>query len=147
MKVDIVAMEADIRKNPFDRFMDFHITKADDTGFVLTFNNQGTSWNNPNGTTYGGLLYAMADSAMEAACQVKGKAVLTLDLSMNYLSPTFPDTEVRAEAKVIHNGRTTMVALCEFYDNDNRYLAHGKGTFFVTGVFDVPLLKEGESIG
>ena len=36
---------------------------------------------------------------------------------------------------IIHNGRTTMVALCDFYDNDQRYLAHGKGTFFVTGAY------------
>ena len=90
----------------------------------------------------GFLLYAMADSAMETACHVMGKAVLTLDLAMNYLSPTHPDTLVRAVASVIHNGRTTMVALCDFYDDKNRYLAHGKGTFFVTGAYDVPFIKE-----
>ena len=73
---------------------------------------------------------------MEAACAVCGKAVLTLDLAMNYLRPAFANTLIRAEAKVIHNGRTTMVALCDFYDNQDRYLAHGKGTFFVTGPYE-----------
>ena len=48
---------------------------------------------------YGGVLYSMADSAMEAACAVHGKAVLTLDLGMNYLRPAFADTIIRAEDK------------------------------------------------
>ena len=44
---------------------------------------------------YGGVLYSMADSAMEAACAVCGKAVLTLDLGMNYLRPAFANTVIR----------------------------------------------------
>lgn len=147
MKVDTKLMEKDLQRNPFDSFMDFHLEKTDEESTILLFNNEGTSWNNPNGTTYGGVLYAMADSAMETACRVMGKAVLTLDLAMNYLSPTYPNTVVRAEARVIHNGRTTMVALCDFYDNNNRYLAHGKGTFFVTGPYEVPLLQGGDEVG
>lgn len=137
MNMDAVAIDKDMHRNPFDNFMGFHVSKADEQSTVLVFNNEGTSWNNPNGTMYGGVLYSMADSAMETACAVCGKAVLTLDLSMNYLRPAFSDTIIRAEAKVIHNGHTTMVALCDFYDNNNRYLAHGKGSFFVTGEYQV----------
>ena len=144
MKVDIDIVEKDLQKNPFDSFMGFHVEKAEDNESVLIFENKGSAWENPNGTMYGGVLYAMADSAMEVACALKGKAVLTLDLSMNYFSPTYPDTMVRAIAKVVHNGRTTMVALCDFYDNNERYLAHGKGTFFVTGEYHFP--KEGDDI-
>lgn len=116
--------------------MDFHVEKAETESTILTFENKGSKWDNPNGTMYGGVLYSLADSAMEAACAVCGKAVLTLDLAMNYLRPAFANTLIRAEAKVIHNGRTTMVALCDFYDNQDRYLAHGKGTFFVTGPYE-----------
>ncbi|MCI7601150.1 MAG: PaaI family thioesterase [Megasphaera sp.] len=128
-------LEREIRRNPFDTFMAFHVEKAEPESTILTFENKGSKWDNPNGTMYGGVLYSMADSAMEAACAVCGKAVLTLDLGMNYLRPAFANTTIRAEARVIHNGRTTMVALCDFYDNDQRYLAHGKGTFFVTGAY------------
>lgn len=133
--MDNKQWEEEIHKNPFDLFMDFHMEKAETESTVLTFENKGSKWDNPNGTMYGGVLYSMADSAMEAACAVCGKAVLTLDLGMNYLRPAFANTTIRAEAQVIHNGRTTMVALCDFYDNDDRYLAHGKGTFFVTGPY------------
>ncbi|WP_301859054.1 PaaI family thioesterase [uncultured Megasphaera sp.] len=135
MQADVAAVDRELHKNPFDRFMDFHIAKADEESTVLVFQNRGSSWENPNGTLYGGVLYAMADSAMEIACAVCGNAVLTLDLGMNYLRPAFSDTTIRAEVKIIHKGHTTMVALCDFYDNQERYLAHGKGTFFVTGPF------------
>lgn len=128
-----------IHTNPFDSFMDFSITKADETETVLVFDNAGTTWDNPNGTLYGGVLYAQAASAMEAACAVLEKDVLTLDLGMNYLRPAFRDTTIEAKAHVIHNGRTTMVVLCDLYDNRGRYLAHGKGTFYVTGTV---VLKE-----
>ena len=132
-KVNEALMEQEIQRNPFDSFMGFHVEKADEESTILTFANRGNVWNNPNETTYGGVLYAMADSSMEAACAVFGKAVLTLDLSMNYIRPAFADTLIRSEVKVLHNGRTTMVAVCDFHDADGRYLAHGKGTFFVTG--------------
>ncbi|MCI1750679.1 PaaI family thioesterase [Megasphaera cerevisiae] len=135
MKMNVETVDNAVQKNPFDNYMGFRVLKADEQSTILVFQNEGTSWDNPNGTMYGGVLYSMADSTMETACAVCGKAVLTLDLSMNYLRPAFSDTTIRAEAKVIHNGHTTMVALCDFYDNKDRYLAHGKGTFFVTGPY------------
>lgn len=137
MNVDVQSVDREIQKNPFDSFMDFHVRKADEESTILVFENKGTSWDNPNGTMYGGVLYSMSDSAMEAACAVCGKAVLTLDLSMNFLRPAFSNTTIRTEAKVIHNGHATMVVLCDFYDNNDRYLAHGKGTFFVTGPYHI----------
>ena len=79
--------------------------------------------------------FSMADSAMETACAVAGKAVLTLDLAMNYLRPALADTVICAKTHILHNGRTTMVVVCDFYDDSDRYLAHGKGTYFVTGAY------------
>ena len=135
MEADVQALDNELQRNPFDQFMDFHVIAADKQLTVLEFQNKGTKWDNPNGTLYGGVLYSMSASAMETACAVYGKAVLTLDLSMNFLRPAFSNTVIRAETRVIHNGHTTMVALCDLYDNNDRYLAHGKGTFFVTGPY------------
>ena len=95
--MDAKRLEREIHKNPFDTFMDFHVEKAEPESTILTFENKGSKWDNPNGTMYGGVLYSMADSAMEAACAVCGKAVLTLDLGMNYLRPAFANTVIRAE--------------------------------------------------
>ena len=61
----------------------------------------GTKWGNPNGTLYGGVLYSMADSGMETACAVVGKAVLTLDLAMNYLRPALADTVICAKTHIL----------------------------------------------
>lgn len=88
--MDNKQWEEEIHKNPFDLFMDFHVEKAKTESTVLTFENKGSKWDNPNGTMYGGVLYSMADSAMEAACAVCGKAVLTLDLGMNTCARLLP---------------------------------------------------------
>lgn len=141
-KVSAEKMEKELQCNPYDKFMGFHVLKADDDDTELVFHNVGIKWGNPNGTLYGGVLYSMADSAMETACAVKGKAVLTLDLAMNYLRPAFADTVIRAVTHVLHEGRTTMVVTCEFYDDGGRYLAHGKGTYFVTGDYEPQADKE-----
>jgi acyl-CoA thioesterase len=138
MNIDIDIVEKDLHRNPFDSYMDFRVDEAGEEQTILTFDNSGSTWENPNGTMYGGVLFAMADSAMEAACAVLGKAVLTVDISMNFLAPTHADTQVRAIAKIIHNGHTTMVGTCDFYDNNDRHLAHGEGTFYVTGPYHFP---------
>lgn len=72
--MDAKRLEREIHKNPFDTFMDFHVEKAESESMILTFENKGSKWDNPNGTMYGGVLYSMADSAMEAACAVCGKS-------------------------------------------------------------------------
>jgi uncharacterized protein (TIGR00369 family) len=143
-KARIAEMERELQCNPYDRFMQFHVLKADEDDTELVFHNVGTKWGNPNGTLYGGVLYSMADSAMETACAVVGKAVLTLDLAMNYLRPALADTVICAKTHILHNGRTTMVVICDFYDDSDRYLAHGKGTYFVTGAYQ-PQADKGET--
>lgn len=135
MTMDIAKMNEELRRNPFDAFMGFRLIRADEDEVVLVFENQGNGWDNPNGNVYGGVLYALAASAMEIAGAVRGKEVETVDLGMNYLRPAFGGTTIEGHVKVIHNGRTTMVALCDLYDSTGRYLAHGKGTFVVTGPY------------
>ncbi|EFD93294.1 PaaI family thioesterase [Megasphaera lornae] len=132
MKVNLDIINGKIKKNPFASFLHFQAVQATGDSVTLVFHNRGTTWNNPNQTMYGGILYAMADSAMSLACEAAGKPVVTLDLAMNYLAPAWADTCIRAVATLIHQGRTTMVGLCDFYDDRDRYLAHGRGTFFVT---------------
>lgn len=141
--MDLELVNTVLAQNPYDQFMQFHAIRADEQSTVLVFRNDGKTWDNPNGTLYGGVLYSMADSAMELTCAVFGKAVLTMDLSMNYLRPAFSDSIIEAHVKLIHNGRSSMVALCDFYDDKERYLAHGKGTFFVTGPYALPEGGEG----
>lgn len=135
MTMDLTMLNEELRRNPVDSFMDFHLLRADEEETVLLFNNLGTGWDNPNGNVYGGVLCVLAASAMEVAGAVRDKALQTVDLGMNYLRPAFGGTNIEGHVKVIHNGRTTLVALCDLYDDKGRYLAHGKGTFVVTGPY------------
>lgn len=135
MTMDLNKMNEELRQNPFDAFMGFRLIQADEEDTILAFENKSNGWDNPNGNVYGGVLYAMAAAAMEAAGAVRGKALRTVDLGMNYLRPAFGGTTIEGHVKVLHNGRTTFVALCDLYDSEGRFLAHGKGTFVVTGPY------------
>ena len=89
-KVSIEQMERELQYNPYDRFMDFHVLKADEDDTELVFHNVGTKWGNPNGTLYGGVLYSMADSAMETACAVAGKAAVVAQVLLYVEGDTHP---------------------------------------------------------
>ena len=54
------AAEYDRQQSFFDRYMEFHIEEADETAVTLVFHNNGSAWDNPNGTLYGGVFYGMA---------------------------------------------------------------------------------------
>ena len=131
MVEEICGAEADLQQSPLDRYIGFAVHEADEKKVRLRFFNEGHGWDNPNGTTCGGIFYTMAASAMKKACLIKGKRVHLSDMAVNHLRPGFADTCITAEAEVIHDGRTTMLALCDFYDDKGKYLAHGKGTFLV----------------
>jgi uncharacterized protein (TIGR00369 family) len=133
MMTDVEKVEESLRQSPFDIWIGFHVIEVHSGSVVLEFHNEGETWCNPNHTVHGGVLYSMADSAMGAACSVLGKSTLTLELSMNYYLPTLPDSTIRAVAKVTHNGKSMMSGICDFYDEQRRYLAHGTGAYFVTG--------------
>lgn len=139
MTMDLEEINRKFHQNPFDAYSEFWIQEVHATGkAVLTFLPKKERFANGKGIMHGGALYALADSAMGVACFGMGKEVVSLDLSMNYLSVVRTDQLVTATAQVIHNGKKTMVCTCDFYDENGRHLGFGKGTFFVIGP------KEGE---
>lgn len=89
------------------------------------------------GVSHGGSLASVADTVMGVACASLGRRVVTLDLNMNFIKAAAADTEVRAVAKVVHNGRQTLVVECDVLGVESRLLAKARGTFFVVGQFDI----------
>ena len=89
------------------------------------------------GVSHGGSLASLADTVMGVACASLGRRVVTLDLNMNFIKAAAADTEVRAVAKVVHNGRQTVVVECDVLGVESRLLAKARGTFFVVGQFDI----------
>ena len=82
---------------------------------------------------HGGVLTTMADTAMGAKCLALNKRVVTISLTIEFMHAILTGTRIFTEAKVLHNGRQTMVCDCQIIDADGKLCAKANATFFVTG--------------
>ncbi len=90
---------------------------------------------NPAGAVHGGYVATMLDGAIALAVYSTLAAdtpYSTLDLKITYLRPLTADSgPVRAEATVIHSGRTVASAEAKLLDKANRLCAHATGTCII----------------
>jgi uncharacterized protein (TIGR00369 family) len=84
-------------------------------------------WTTAGGAFYGGTAALFLDYAMHGAIHTTlpaGTSWATLDLKVNFLRPVSPDgSELRANARVIHRGRTITVTTAELTDPGGKTLA------------------------
>src|SRR6187402_2885089 len=59
------------------------------------------------GIVHGGIVFSLADSCFAFACNNRNTLSVALDTSINFIRPVHVGDELRAEAKEIHNGKTT----------------------------------------
>lgn len=90
---------------------------------------------NPAGAVHGGYVATMLDGALALAVYSTLDADVpysTLDLKITYLrSLTEASGPVRAEASVIHSGKTVAAAEARLFDKDDRLCAHGSCTCII----------------
>jgi len=83
-------------------------------------------------TVYGGVLALFADGTLVNAAGTllpAGGSLASLDLSLNFLRPVFPDGRpLTAEARVIHHGKQIVVASVEITNADGKVVVLGKST-------------------
>ena len=84
---------------------------------------------------HGGAVGSLLDMAMNLACYSLGRQVLILGFNTNFLGGAREGDTVRAVAKVLHSGRSTMVVEGRILDGQGKLLAKGRGTFVATGQF------------
>ena len=86
---------------------------------------------------HGGVLTTMADTAMGAKCLALNKKVVTISMTIQFMHAIMIGTRIMTEAKVLHDGRQTMVCECRIVDANGKLYAKASATFFVTGkLFD-----------
>jgi len=56
---------------------------------------------------HGGIAFSLADSAFAFACNNRNNLSVALDTSINFTKAVHPGDTITAEAKEIHNGRST----------------------------------------
>ena len=84
------------------------------------------------GIIHGGVAFSMADSAFAFACNNRNVLSVALDTSINFLKPVHIDDILIAEAKELHNGRSTGLYHITITNQHNHVVAVFKGTCYRT---------------
>ncbi|HEV8084883.1 MAG TPA: hotdog fold thioesterase [Chitinophagaceae bacterium] len=85
------------------------------------------------GVIHGGIAFSLGDSAFAFACNNRNNLSMALDTSITFTKSTQPGDELTAEAKELHNGRSTGLYLITITNQHNIQVALFKGTCFRTG--------------
>lgn len=82
---------------------------------------------------HGGIAFSLADSALAFACNNRNNLSMALDATISFLKQVNVGDELIAEAKEIHNGKSTGVYLVTVTNQHLQQVALFKGTCFRTG--------------
>ncbi len=85
------------------------------------------------GIVHGGIAFSLADSAFAFACNNRNNLSVALDTSINFLKPVHVNDLLTAEAKELHNGRSTGLYHIQISNQNNHLVAQFKGTCYRTG--------------
>jgi acyl-CoA thioesterase len=85
------------------------------------------------GIVHGGIPFSLADSAFAFACNNRNNISVALDTHMSFIKPMHPGDIVTAEAREVHDGRSTGVYLVSLANQRNEQVGLFKGTCFRTG--------------
>src|SRR5689334_2003033 len=84
------------------------------------------------GIVHGGIAFSLADSAFAFACNNRNNLSVALDTSINFTKPVNVDDILTAEAKELHNGRSTGLYHITITNQRDHIVALFKGTCFRT---------------
>ena len=84
------------------------------------------------GIVHGGIAFSLADSAFAFACNNRNVLSVALDTSINFLKPVQVGDLLIAEAKELHNGKSTGLYQVSISNQQQHLVALFKGTCFRT---------------
>lgn len=84
------------------------------------------------GIVHGGIPFSLADSAFAFACNNRNVLSVALDTSINFTKPVHVDDVLTAEAKELHNGRSTGLYHITITNQNNHLVAQFKGLCYRT---------------
>lgn len=85
------------------------------------------------GIVHGGVTFSLADSAFAFACNNRNNLSVALDTSINFIKPVHVHDVLIAEAKELHNGKSTGLYQISITNQNAHLVAIFKGTCFRTG--------------
>ena len=84
------------------------------------------------GIVHGGIAFSLGDSCFAFACNNRNVLSVALDTSINFLKPMHVADELTAEAKELHNGKSTGLYYITITNQNNHVVAVFKGTCYRT---------------
>ena len=84
------------------------------------------------GIVHGGIAFSLADSAFAFACNNRNVLSVALDTSISFLKPVHVGDNLIAEAKEMHNGKSTGLYHISIFNQGEKLVAVFKGTCFRT---------------
>lgn len=84
------------------------------------------------GIVHGGIAFSLADSAFAFACNNRNVLSVALDTSINFIKPVHVDDILTAEAKEVHNGKSTGLYHIEIKNQKAHVVAQFKGLCYRT---------------
>lgn len=84
------------------------------------------------GIVHGGIAFSLADSAFAFACNSRNILSVALDTAINFLKPVHAGDVLIAEAKELHNGKSTGLYQITITNQKEHVVAVFKGTCFRT---------------
>ena len=85
------------------------------------------------GIIHGGIPFSLADTTFAFACNNRNNLSVALDVTISFTKAVHIDDILTAEAKEVHNGKSTGVYLITVSNQNNEQVALFKGTCFRTG--------------
>lgn len=84
------------------------------------------------GIVHGGIAFSLSDSAFAFACNNRNNLSVALDTSINFTKPVHIGDVLTAEAKELHNGKSTGLYHITVSNQKDHVVALFKGTCFRT---------------
>ena len=81
---------------------------------------------------HGGIAFSLADSAFAFACNNRNVLSMALDTSINFIKPVHVDDVLTAEAKELHNGKSTGLYYINITNQNDHLVAQFKGLCYRT---------------
>ena len=81
---------------------------------------------------HGGISYSLADSSLAFASNSRGQHCVSVETSISHLGKVSLGDELTSSAKEIYRGKKTGVYEVEIFNQNQRLVAHFKGTVFVS---------------
>ncbi len=84
------------------------------------------------GIVHGGIAFSLADSCFAFACNNRNVLSVALDTAINFIKPVHVEDVLTAEAKELHNGKSTGLYHINITNQKDHVVAIFKGTCFRT---------------